>query len=102
MRLFVGNLPFSVTQDELRAVFAAHATVRSATIVMDRATGRPRGFGFVEIDPQDQGADAPGTVDASAHELVRRVVDATNGLELKGRALSVSEAKERPSSGPGR
>lgn len=84
-KLYVGNLPFSVTEDDLRELFAVHGAVHSINLITDRDTGRPRGFAFVEMD----GADA--------------ATDALNGHEIDGRALKVSEAKERqPRSGGGR
>ena len=83
-KLYVGNLPFSVTEDDLRELFAAHGTVHSINLIADRDTGRPRGFAFVEMD----GAEA--------------ATEALNGHEIDGRALKVSEAKERqPRTGGG-
>lgn len=85
-KLYVGNLPFSTTDAELRSAFEAHGEVASATIVMDRETGRPRGFGFVEM-PNDAEADA--------------AVNAMNGQQLGGRALVVNEARPREAGGGG-
>jgi RNA recognition motif-containing protein len=79
-RIYVGNLPFSSTEDELREVFGRHGTVTSVDIIMDRETGRPRGFGFVEM------ADAAGA-DAA--------IQALDGRDLGGRNLRVNEAQER-------
>jgi RNA recognition motif-containing protein len=76
--LYVGNLPFSVTADDLRELFERHGTVARAEVITDRATGRSRGFGFVEMDA---GAD-----DAIA---------ATHGVEFQGRTLTVNEARAR-------
>ena len=76
--LYVGNLPFTVTSDDLQAAFGQHGTVTSAQVVMDRETGRPRGFGFVEMS---SGGDA--------------AIDALNGTDLKGRTITVNEAKPR-------
>jgi RNA recognition motif-containing protein len=87
-KLYVGNLSFNTTEDTLTAAFAAHGSVQSAVIVQDRETGRPRGFGFVEME---DGAD-----DAIAN---------LNGKELEGRALTVNEARpraERSGGGGGR
>jgi cold-inducible RNA-binding protein len=84
--LFVGNLPLSTTEAELRSMFEAHGTVERASVVTDRDTGRSRGFGFVEM------ADA-GAAD--------KAVAALNGTDLAGRALKVNEAKPKEkSSGP--
>lgn len=79
-KLYVGNLPFSVTEDELRTLFERHGTVGSVNVITDRDTGRPRGFAFVEMD------------DANAAETAIRALD---GTELGGRNLRVSEAQER-------
>ena len=78
-KLYVGNLPYSATDDALRAVFAEHGTVESAVVITDRETGRSRGFGFVEMD--DAGADA--------------ALSALDGKDMDGRALRVNEARER-------
>ncbi|HEY7677012.1 MAG TPA: RNA-binding protein [Candidatus Methylomirabilis sp.] len=81
-RLFVGNLSFGVTEDQLRTLFEEGGRqVTSVTIVVDRDTGRPRGFGFV-----DMGSDS----DAEA------AIRSLNGRDLGGRALTVNEARERP------
>ena len=85
MKLYVGNLSFSATEDEIRALFAKHGTVRSVNLITDRDTGRPRGFGFVEMD------DAEATA----------AISALNGMELGGRNLTVSEAKPRGDSDRG-
>ena len=78
-KLYVGNLPWSATEDELRDLFAAFGNVESVRIITDRETGRSRGFGFVEMD--DPGAD--------------RAVEEANGQSLGGRPLRVNEAQER-------
>ena len=88
-KLYVGNLPFSTTEDELRRLFEPHGGVASVKVVTDRETGRPRGFAFVEMNDPD-GASA-----------AMRVLD---GRELGGRALRVNEANDRPApsrGGPG-
>jgi RNA recognition motif-containing protein len=85
-KLFVGNLPFSATEDDLRTLFDGFGSVASLQIVMDRETGRSRGFAFVEIND-----------DAEADEAIRRV----NGRELKGRALNVNEARPQREGGGG-
>ena len=87
--LYVGNLPFSATEDEIRGLFEQHGTVDSVKIINDRETGRPRGFAFVDMP----GTDAP----AAMQNL--------NGFSMNGRALRVNEARERtprpPRSGGG-
>ncbi|MFH1754793.1 MAG: RNA-binding protein [Candidatus Latescibacterota bacterium] len=79
-KLYVGNLPFSVSEDDLRGLFEKHGTVHSVALITDRETGRPRGFGFVELD--DDAAQA--------------AIEALNGFELDGRQLNVNEAQDRP------
>jgi RNA recognition motif-containing protein len=83
--LYVGNLPFSATEDEVRNLFGECGTVEMVDLLMDRMTGRPRGFGFVQMD--DAGADA--------------AVARLNGYEMGGRALNVNEARERTEGGRG-
>ncbi|MHB8757637.1 MAG: RNA recognition motif domain-containing protein [Bacillota bacterium] len=83
--LYVGNLPWSATEDDLSRVFSQHAQVVSARVVTDRETGRSRGFGFVEVE--DDGAQT--------------AIDALNGFMFGGRPLTVNEAKPRESSGGG-
>lgn len=75
--MFVGNLPFTATEDELSSLFQSVGTVQNVSIVNDRETGRSRGFGFVEMADDD--AD--------------KAIAALNGKEFKGRSLTVSEAK---------
>jgi RNA recognition motif-containing protein len=84
-KLYVGNLPFTATDESVRALFAAHGTVESVALINDRDTGRPRGFGFVEM----ANADAA------------RAMQALNGTDFGGRALKVNEAQERERSGGG-
>src|SRR5262249_49814301 len=79
-KLYVGNLPFSATEDEIRELFEQHGAVESVSLISDRETGRPRGFGFVEMDDDD--ADA--------------AVSALDGAVLGGRNLRVNEARPRP------
>ncbi len=79
-KIYVGNLPWSTTDDELRELFAAHGAVQSATVVTDRETGRSRGFGFVEMEAN------------AAKEAIARL----NGKEMGSRQLRVNEAQERP------
>jgi len=78
-KIYVGNLPFSATESQVRDLFAQHGNVHSVALIMDRDTGRPRGFGFVEID--DSGL-------AGALKL--------DGFEMDGRALKVNEAQDKP------
>jgi RNA recognition motif-containing protein len=78
--LYVGNLPWSLTEDELAQAFAQVARVQAARIITDRDTGRSRGFGFIDLD-EDSAAGAIKTMD---------------GFELKGRRLIVNEAHPRP------
>lgn len=85
MKIYVGNLSFNTTNEELAQAFAAHGDVQSASIVTDRETGRARGFGFVEMS------------DADAKVAIEKM----NGTELGGRQLTVNEAKPRESRGPG-
>ncbi len=86
VKLFVGNLPWSVGDAELEAVFAELGEVASARVITDRDTGRSRGFGFVEMDVTD----------------VNAVISATNGREVDGRPLRVNEAEDKGGSGGGR
>ena len=79
-RLYVGNLSYSTTEDKLRAAFAPYGTVASATIMIDRMSGRSRGFGFVEYANE---ADA------------KKAIDALSGADVDGRALTVNEARAR-------
>jgi cold-inducible RNA-binding protein len=88
-KLFVGNLDFNVTENDLQDAFAAHGTVVETNLMMDRATGRPRGFAFVTM---------------SSPEEAQKAIDALNGKELGGRKLTVNVAKpreERPGGGGG-
>ncbi|HZF26716.1 MAG TPA: RNA-binding protein [Steroidobacteraceae bacterium] len=84
-KLYVGNLPFTATDESVRALFAAHGTVETVALINDRDTGRPRGFGFVEM----ANADAA------------RAMQALNGTDFGGRALKVNEAQERDRSSGG-
>ena len=85
-RIYVGNLSFNTTESQIRDLFAAHGTVTSATLVTDRDTGKPRGFGFVEMSDDAQSKAA---------------IAALNGKNLDGRDLTVNEAKPRPAGGGG-
>jgi len=90
-KLFVGNLSFDTTENDLQDTFAAHGTVTETCLIMDRITNRPRGFGFVTM---------------STDEEAQKAMDALNGHDMGGRALTVNVAKPReeraPSSGGGR
>jgi RNA recognition motif-containing protein len=85
-RIYVGNLPFDATEDAVRALFATHGSVEKLSLVMDRDTGRPKGFGFVEMS----------NADAS------RAMQALNGADFQGRPLRVNEAQSKPTGGGGR
>ena len=84
-KLYVGNLPFSATEDSLRELFGAHGAVEKVSLINDRDTGQPRGFGFVEMS----GADA------------QTAMQTLNGQDFGGRALKVSEAQDKPRRGGG-
>jgi cold-inducible RNA-binding protein len=87
MKLYVGNLAFATSSQDLQELFAQAGTVESASVVEDRDTGRSRGFGFVEMATKEEGAAA---------------ISQFNGKEVNGRALNVNEAKPRePRSGGG-
>jgi len=79
-KLFVGNLSFNTTENDLQDAFAAHGTVTEANLMMDRATGRPRGFAFITMGTPEE---------------AQKAIDALNGSTLDGRALTVNEAKPR-------
>ena len=85
-KLYVGNLAYSLGDEELEQLFAAHGTVQSAKVIVDRDTGRSKGFGFVEMG-SDQEAQA--------------AISALNGKEIDGRALTVNEARPREEGGGG-
>lgn len=87
MKLYVGNLPFSMDESQVRALFAAHGTVDSVSIITDRETGRPRGFGFVEMADE---------------EACRQAMRALDNHEVDGRNLKVNEAKPRNTDGRSR
>jgi cold-inducible RNA-binding protein len=86
MKLYVGNLSFNTSEERLRELFSEHGEVTSATLVMDRETGRPRGFGFVEF------------ADAAAGQAA---IEALNGTNVDGRDLTVNEARPREGGGGG-
>ena len=80
----MGNLPFSATEEEVRALFASYGEVISCSLPTDRDTGRPRGFGFVEMESAD----------------AQKAIDALNGTNMGGRSLTVNQAREREDRGP--
>lgn len=80
MKIYVGNMPYAMTEDELRSVFEAHGNVASASLAIDRETRRPRGFGFVEM---------PDAAEANA------AIATLNGVEQGGRKLVVNEARPK-------
>jgi RNA recognition motif-containing protein len=84
-KIYVGNLPFSATEEDVRALFSQHGNVESVALPNDRETGRPRGFGFVEMSSAD----------------AERAIQAVNGQNLGGRALRVNEAQDKPRTGGG-
>jgi RNA recognition motif-containing protein len=78
--LYVGNLPFNATEADVKALFERHGQVDSVKLINDRETGKPRGFGFVEMAPNEALA----------------AIEALNGFQMNGRPLRVNEAQERP------
>jgi RNA recognition motif-containing protein len=82
-KIYVGNLPFSATESQVKELFGQHGNVQSVSLINDRETGRPRGFGFVEIE--DSGLD--------------KALKALDGYEMDGRALKVNEAQDKPRGG---
>jgi RNA recognition motif-containing protein len=85
-KLYVGNLPYSATEDELRKIFERHGEVDSVSVITDRETGRPRGFGFVEMTEASAATDA---------------IRALDGTDMGGRTLKINEAQDRRSGGGG-
>ena len=85
-KLFVGNLSFNTTENDLQDAFAAHGTVTEANLMMDRASGRPRGFAFVTM---------------GSPEEAQKAIDAMNGATLDGRNLTVNEARPKAEGGSG-
>ncbi len=84
-KIYVGNLPFTATEDEVRGLFERHGSVTSVSLINDRETGRPRGFGFVEMD--EAGAEA--------------AISSLDGKDFGGRSLRVNEAQDRRAGGGG-
>ena len=83
-KIYVGNLPFSADETQVRQLFEAHGTVESVALINDRETGRPRGFGFVEMPSAD----------------AQRAMQALDGKDFGGRPLKVNEAQERDRGAP--
>lgn len=81
-RIYVGNLPFSATDEEVRSMFAEYGAVNSVSLITDRETGRPRGFGFVEMENGEEADTA---------------IDALHQSQMGGRSLNVNEARPRES-----
>jgi RNA recognition motif-containing protein len=84
-KIYVGNLPFSADEASVRTLFSQHGTVDSVALIMDRDTGQPRGFGFVEMPSSD----------------AARAIQSLNGQDMGGRALKVNEAQDKPRNGGG-
>jgi RNA recognition motif-containing protein len=84
-KLFIGNLPFSATEQSVRALFEPHGAIQSLALITDRETGRPRGFGFIEMSNAD----------------AAKAMQALNGKDFEGRALKVNEAQAKERSGGG-
>ena len=80
MNIYVGNLSYDVTQEDLQQAFQAHGEVMSANVITDKFTGRSRGFGFVEMAKEDEG---------------RAAIEALKGMDIKGRTINVNEARPR-------
>jgi RNA recognition motif-containing protein len=85
-KLYIGNLPFTSTEEDLRGVFERHGSVDSVAVITDRETGRPRGFAFVEMSEASAASDA---------------IRALDGTDLGGRNIKVNEAQDRPRGGGG-
>jgi RNA recognition motif-containing protein len=84
-KIYVGNLPFTAEEGEIRTLFSQHGTVENVSVIMDRETGRPRGFAFVEMSRAD----------------ASRAIQNLNGKDMGGRPLRVNEAQERTGGGGG-
>ena len=84
-KIYVGNLPFSASEADVRTLFSQHGTVESVSLPTDRETGRPRGFGFVEMSQAD----------------AARAIQSLNGHDMRGRQLRVNEAQDKPRTGGG-
>lgn len=87
MKIYVGNMPYGATSEDLSELFRQYGHVAEANVIMDRETGRSKGFGFVDMPNQTEASEA---------------VDALNSSQMQGRTLRVSEARPRADRGPGR
>ncbi|QQL49614.1 RNA recognition motif domain-containing protein [Mucilaginibacter ginkgonis] len=87
MNIFVGSLPYSLKEEDLKELFEAYGEVSSAKVIIDRETGRSKGFGFVEMSDDESG---------------QKAIDGLNGVEVSGRSIAVSQAEERKAGGGGR
>ena len=85
-KIYVGNLPFSASEADIRTLFSQHGEVQSVSLPTDRETGRPRGFGFVEMSQAD----------------AAKAIQSLNGYNMGGRPLRVNEAQDKPRTGGGR
>ncbi len=85
-KLYVGNLPFTTTEEDLREMFEQHGSTVSVRVITDRETGRSRGFGFVEFEEEGN---------------AQKALDALNGMDMGGRSLRVNEAQDRQGGGRG-
>jgi len=85
-KLYVGNLSYSMTDSDLQTLFSEHGTVQSAQVIMDRDTGRSKGFGFIEMGTDDE---------------AQKAIQALNGAEVEGRPLTVNEARPKAEGGGG-
>jgi len=86
MKLYVGNLPYNTSEEDLRNLFSQHGTVESVAVITDRETGRSKGFGFVEFADDNE---------------ARNAISGLSGQEFGGRALTVNEARPKPGGGGG-
>lgn len=86
LNIYVGNLPFSATESEIESLFSEYGQVERVSLISDRETGRPRGFGFVEMVNDNEG---------------RSAIEGVNGVDLDGRTLTVNEARPRQPRGGG-
>lgn len=86
MNIYVGNLSFDATEDDIRSAFEAFGKVDAVNIIKDRDSGRPKGFGFVEMPTREE---------------AQKAIEAMNGKEFKGRAMNVNEARPKPEGGRG-
>lgn len=80
-KLYVGNLNYSVTEDKLKELFSEHGEIKSVNVIIDRDTGRSKGFGFVEMSNTSE---------------AQKAIDALNGTDLEGRSLRVNESRPKP------